>query len=100
MGKEQRDKGARFEREVVNRFKEAGSPAERVPLSGAAGGSYTGDVIIDGKRCECKVRARAFKELYSWLEGNDILIIKRDRCEPLVIQTLSDFICSREPPRT
>ena len=47
MGKMQRDKGARVEREIVALLHELpGVEAERVPLSGAAGGSSSGDISI------------------------------------------------------
>lgn len=74
MGKSQRDKGNRSEREFAKL-----TGGERVPLSGAAGGSYTGDVIALGMTWECKVRADGFKQLYTWLEGRDALAVKADR---------------------
>jgi hypothetical protein len=37
---------------------------------------------------EVKVRAHGFSQLYSWLEGREILIVRQDRREPLVIQPL------------
>ena len=46
MGKMSRDKGARRERELVNIFKDNNIHAERVPLSGAAGGRFSGDVDV------------------------------------------------------
>jgi hypothetical protein len=36
-----------------------------------------------------KARADVFRELYSWLEGRDVLIVKADRQEPLVVLRLS-----------
>jgi len=96
VGKFSRDKGARNERELVNLLRERGLRAERVPLSGAAGGSFGGDIIADlgGRRqlIECKVRADGFKQIYGWLEGNDILAIKRDRSEWLVILPLDKYL--------
>lgn len=95
-----RAKGDRFEGEVVKTFLADGIPAQRVPLSGAAGGMFGGDVQIIGGggssplvplKLECKVRARAWKAEYGWLEGNYALVVKRDRSEPLVIMRLSDF---------
>jgi hypothetical protein len=74
MGKSQRDKGSRREREfaaLVN--------GERVPLSGACGGSYTGDVVGLGMLWEVKARKDGFAMLYRWLEGNDALALKADR---------------------
>ena len=46
MSKMQRDKGKRFEREVVNTLKESGFyGAKRIPLSGLQEG-FKGDVLI------------------------------------------------------
>ncbi len=90
MGAMQRRKGARIEREVVNQLKAAGIPAERVPLSGAHGGSFAGDVVID-KRWRAEVKARkdgkGFKQLEEWLGSNDLLILKRNHGDPMVLLT-------------
>lgn len=92
MGKRSRDKGARFEREVVHILQDHGRAGERVPLSGAAGGSYTQDVTApvlgDDWRLECKSRARDFTRIYDWLDGADALVIKADRKRPLVVLDL------------
>ena len=69
MAKRRRDKGARIERELVHLHQDAGMPATRVPLSGAAGGEYAGDRrILD---FTAKVKARkdgsGFKHLEAWL---------------------------------
>lgn len=91
-----RQKGDRLERDVVATCNAAGVHAQRVPLSGAAGGLFGGDVQVEvrGKRLklECKSRARAWKDLYGWLVGNYALVIKRDREEPLVVLPLSEFL--------
>lgn len=87
MGKSQRDKGLRGERELAKLI-----GGERVPLSGAAGGSYTGDVIGMGMTWECKVRADGFKQLYTWLSNNDALAVKADRKEWLVVLPVSKFL--------
>lgn len=110
MGKPSRDKGARFERAVVKALNAGGIEAERVPLSGAAGGSFTGDIVAllpaggqrgaDGQNwpeyhrttIELKKRADGFKQIYSWLEGNDALVIGADRKEPLIVLPLSEWI--------
>ena len=93
MSKSQRDKGARFEREIVNRLREKGIEAERVPLSGASGGSYVGDVVIEGEKAELKVRkdGSGFTLLYRWKGDNTYLIVKTDRKEPLVIMEMSQY---------
>jgi hypothetical protein len=58
-------------------------------LSGAAGGSFAGDLTVPvlgvDRVIEVKVRADGFRALYSWLEHRDILIVKADRRESLVV---------------
>jgi Holliday junction resolvase len=88
-----RNKGARTECGVVKALQASGIAAVHVPLSGAAGGRFGGDVILPlmGRDLcvEVKARAAGFRELYSWLTGGDVLIVKADRQEPLVIVRLS-----------
>lgn len=94
-GRHSRNKGARFEREAVALFQEAGICAERVPLSGAAQGRFGGDISIpimgEDHRLECKKRADGFKEPYAWIEGNFGVVVAADRKAPLVILRLADF---------
>jgi Holliday junction resolvase len=91
-GRPSRDKGARSERSIVAALQTAGFAAVRVPLSGAVGGRFGGDVVlpINGRdlRCEVKCRGDGFKKLYDWLNGRDVLIVKADRLEPLVVVPL------------
>ncbi|MBC7320467.1 hypothetical protein H5T89_07455 [bacterium] len=90
MGIKSKRKGYRLERELANELRELGFEAERVPLSGASG-SFTGDILINGKRAEVKGRANGFKNLYKWLEDRDLLFVRADRREWLVIQRLKDW---------
>jgi hypothetical protein len=39
-------------------------------------------------RIECKARADGFRELYSWLKGRDLPVLKADLEEPLVVVRL------------
>ena len=61
-------------------------------MSGAAGGSYLGDLTVPvlGRDLviEAKSRANGFAQLYSWLEGRDVLIIKADRRDAMVVLPL------------
>ena len=83
-GLHSRRKGARVELAIakligarkVSRAYQAGHDLE-LPL---------GDDLL---RIECKARADGFGELYRWIDPVDALIIKRDRCEPLVVVRLS-----------
>ena len=92
-GRRSRTKGARTERGIVNALKASGIAAVRVPLSGAVGGRFAGDIMLPlmGRDLcvEVKARADGFRELYSWLNQRDVLIVKADRQEPLVVVRLS-----------
>ena len=94
MGRPSRDKGGRIEREIVQRHKDIGIHAERVPLSGAAGGRFSGDVDVfplgkDEAPLVAEVKARGqgggFKTIERWLGENDALFLRRDRADPLVV---------------
>jgi Holliday junction resolvase len=92
-GRRSRSKGARTERSIVHALQAKGIAAVRVPLSGAVGGRFDGDIVLPfmGRDLcvEVKARADGFRELYSWLNERDVLIIKSDRQEPLVVVRLS-----------
>jgi Holliday junction resolvase len=92
-GRASKAKGSRRERQIVNLHRALGIDAERVPLSGAAGGSYSGDVDIrpfgperQTLVAECKARkdGAGFAQLEKWLGDNDLLFLVKDRSEPLV----------------
>jgi Holliday junction resolvase len=91
-GRASREKGSRTERAVVRLLQERGLAAERVPLSGAARGRFGGDVSVPvlgiDRRVEGKCRGNGFRELYRWLEGADMLIVRADRRELLVVVPL------------
>lgn len=93
-----KNKGSRFEREIVDAAKTHWLESYRVPLSGSVEG-YPGDVvIIDGKderwTVEAKKRADGFKTLYGWLDNEaiDCLVIGADRAPPLAVLPLGDFL--------
>jgi hypothetical protein len=91
-GRASRHKGNRFERAIVKLLQDRGLGAERVPLSGSAGGSYSGDLTVPilGRDLgvEAKARAKGFSQIYSWLQGRDALVIRADRRDALVILPL------------
>jgi hypothetical protein len=98
MPNRSRQKGDRFERSIVDSLNGIRLDAQRVPLSGAAGGHFGGDLQFrwfeERAKGEAKVRkgADGFKTIYQWLDGNDVLFTKADRKEPLVVLRLSDFL--------
>lgn len=100
MGKFSRDKGQRTERNIVHAMQERGFAAERIPLSGSAGGSFAGDVtmpLLSGDRIfEVKCRAEGFKFLYDSLKDHYGLIVKADNKTPLVVMPLDEFLSVAE----
>ena len=96
MGKRQRDKGNRIERNLVNKLKEQGINAKRVPLSGALGGEHIGDIILPTReRCEVKGRASSrifWKLIKQYIEGVTYLLLVEDRHPPLVVMHWDNFI--------
>lgn len=93
MGKPSRDKGLRVERELVNKLKESGIDAKRVPLSGAAEG-FKGDIQIGEFVAEVKARkdGAGFKTLEAWLGENDFLFLKKNNTDPMVVLTWPMFV--------
>jgi hypothetical protein len=91
-GRRSRDKGNRAERTLVRFLQDHAFAAERVPLSGSAGGRFVGDVSVPvlgiDRLVEVKCRGNGFRELYAWLHCRDLLVLKADRREPLVVLPL------------
>lgn len=96
-GAHSRNKGARFEREVVNCLKGQGLKAQRVPLSGAT--DYAkGDVEIiagfDGKTKfvgELKRRKSLPDWIVNALGEHDFMAMRGDHGETLVMVRLKTF---------
>ncbi len=94
-GRRPRSKGDRIERQIVAIHAEIGIKAERVPLSGAAryqGNGANIDVYAfgpDAAPLVGEVKARAdgagFALLERWLSDADVLFLRRDRAEPLIV---------------
>lgn len=96
-GKASRDKGARRERQVVAWLESLGCDAQRVPLSGAAGGEFKHDVratMPNGTLWHYEVKGRAqFKTLAGWLPADAAgeklssaaLVLVPDRDEIMVV---------------
>ena len=84
-GRSPRQKGNRAERALVRFLQERGFAAERVPLSGSAGGSYVGDLsvpLLGIDRCvEVKVRGSGSGRLYRWLRSSRDLLDRLRRSQ-------------------
>ena len=98
MGKMQRNKGSRVEREMVALLQSHNVSCERVPLSGAMHYQDNGgdiDIYISDIHLQTEVKSRAkslWKTLVNWLSGSDILILKANRQDPYVFMPMRVFI--------
>ena len=92
-GKAPRQKGSRGERLIVSTLCAAGLDAYRIPHLGAMRG-FKGDIEIRlnarALKIESKVRKSGFGFLYKSLGGNDMLAVRADRQETLVVMRLKD----------
>lgn len=65
--------------------------ASRVPLSGAIGGDYSGDLLLKWQDGTLKIEVKArrggagWKVIASWMKDNDVLLLKQNNAEPLVV---------------
>ena len=94
-GRKFRQKGDRIEREIVARLEAMGIHAERYPLSGASrfrGRGHDLDVYALGREqaplvAEVKGRkdGQGFSLLERWLGEYDLLFLRRNNAEPLVV---------------
>src|SRR5262249_17324571 len=95
-GRRWRHKGARSERALVHLLRDHGLAAERQPLSGSLGGRFSGDVSVPllgvDRIAEVKTRASGFRQLYAWLDGRDLLALKADRADWLIVLPFQTFI--------
>ena len=100
-GRSSKVKGSAFEREIVALLKSMGCNAQRIPLSGALKGDYSGDIRFGkalGLIGECKRRKRAWKDLYDAIaqdDESDVVFIRSDNEKPLAVmpmETLETFL--------
>jgi Holliday junction resolvase len=94
-GAQHRRKGNRIERELVDRHLALGVHAERYPLSGASrfrGSGHDVDIYAFGNEAaplvaECKARkgGAGFIQLEKWLSDFDLLFLRKNNADPLVL---------------
>lgn len=79
-GKRSKDKGYKGEKEVEAMLRRDGLDAERVPLSGSAGGKWSGDVkvCLDGVEKLVSVKRRKRVAHEGWLGDYDLLFARSD----------------------
>jgi Holliday junction resolvase len=94
-GARHRRKGDRIEQEIVDRHKALGIRAERYPLSGASrfrGSGHDVDLYAlgaDEAALVAEVKARkgggGFVQLERWLGEYQILFLRRNNADPLIV---------------
>jgi hypothetical protein len=87
-GRRSRDKGRRTELGIVRLLQDAGFAAEKISRTGYTGGDVSVPLLGIDRIVEIKIRGAGFKQLYRWLAGRDLLVVRSDRAEPLVILPL------------
>jgi hypothetical protein len=80
-----RRKGARNELALVRFLQDRGFAAEKISRTGYTGSDLSMPLLGRDLKCEVKCRADGFRQLYDWLDGADLLIVRSDRHEPLVV---------------
>ena len=88
-GLRSRDKGARTERAIARLLQAQGIAATKISGMYKPGADICVPLLGVDRPVEVKCRATGFAQLYGWLDGRDILILKADRQEPLVVLRLS-----------
>lgn len=90
MGKASRDKGNRTERAIVHLLQEKGIAGEKVSGMYKQGPDLSVPYWGRDLRGEVKCRADGFKAIYDWLVDRDVLFLKADHKEVLVVIRLKD----------
>jgi hypothetical protein len=89
MSRRSRDKGNRTERAVVRLLQAEGIATEKISAMYRPGADLSLPLLGANRNVEVKCRAVGFRELYKCLDKRDVLVVKADRLEPLVVLRLS-----------
>jgi Holliday junction resolvase len=88
-GRRSRDKGSRAERAIARLLQAQGIAATKISGMYKSGADISMPLLGTDRAVEVKCRAAGFAQLYDWLSERDILIVKADRQEPLVVLRMS-----------
>ena len=99
MSAKSKIRGYNVEIQIRDKHIAYGIPCERVPLSGSMGGLYMGDLNIPSVanlKFVLEVKARrngsGFKVIEQWLENRDILFVKRNNQDPMVVMNFDLYL--------
>jgi hypothetical protein len=88
-GSRSRNKGARTDRAIVRLLQEQGIRATKISRAWCAGADLRVPIVGVDRAVDIKCRAVDFRQLYDWLNQRDVLIVKADRQESLVVLRMS-----------
>jgi hypothetical protein len=80
-----RRKGAAEERALVRLLQQRGFAAEKISRTGYRGPDLSIPLLGIDRAVEVKARGNGFATLYRWLGNADLLIVRANRREPLVV---------------
>jgi hypothetical protein len=83
-----RRKGAAEERALVRFLQQRGFAAEKISRTGYRGPDLSVPLLGVDRAVEVKARGNGFATLYRWLGNADLLIVRANRREPLVVVPL------------
>lgn len=95
MTSKSKQKGDRFEYEMVKLLNDNGIKAKKVWLSDQANNNIRGDIQYGDnleRTLEIKHRENISELLWTWIDGVDQLVVKKNHHEPLVIMRVAEFI--------
>tara|TARA_R100001443_G_C3351428_1_gene176957 strand:- start:817 stop:1251 length:435 start_codon:yes stop_codon:yes gene_type:complete len=98
MPSRSKQKGNRFEREVVNTAKDVGLTSERAYGSDgrALGENKEVDVIIDSRAKKWRIQCKVRKKIANWIKPDpsvvDLQVVKEDRGEIYAILPYKEFV--------
>ena len=94
MGSKSKNKGSRFERDIVNKVKDSGVPAKRAWGSNGRSLGWHEEVdVLVGK--SYRIQAKCRKKLADFLQPTehvDAVVCKQDRGETLIILRFDDWL--------
>jgi hypothetical protein len=85
MSIKSRRKGARAELALARLLQNHGFAAEKISRMYKRGPDLSVPLLGVDRGVEIKIRSNGFQQLYSWLNGADLLIVRADHREALVI---------------
>jgi Holliday junction resolvase len=88
-GRRSRDKGSSAERAIARLLQAQGIAATKISGMYKSGADISMSLLGSDRAVEVKWRAAGFRQLYDWLDQRDVLIVKSDRQEPLMVVRLS-----------